>query len=74
MGENQVPFVIVFTKTDRKKAAKNEKYLENFKKQFLTYWDEFPTYFITSSEDKVGREEILSFVDKVNKNFNTQQD
>jgi GTP-binding protein len=74
MGENQVPFVIVFTKTDRKKAAKNENYLENFKKQFLTYWDEFPTYFITSSEDKVGREEILSFVDKVNKNFNSKQD
>jgi GTP-binding protein len=69
MGKNQVPFVIVFTKTDRKKAVKNDKYLANFKAEFLKYWEEFPTYFITSAESKNGKQEILSFIDQINTDY-----
>ncbi len=69
MGENQVPFVLVFTKTDKKKAQKNQNYLENFQKEFMKYWEEFPMYFITSSESKTGRTEILRFIDDLNRNF-----
>jgi len=69
MGENGVPFVIAFTKTDRKKAHKNENFLENFQAEFLKHWEVFPTYFITSAENKVGQTEILHFIEDINKVF-----
>jgi len=69
MGENQVPFVLVFTKTDKKKSLKNENYLNDFKRAFLQSWEVFPTYFISSSEDKTGREELLNFIENINKAF-----
>jgi GTP-binding protein len=69
MGENNVPFVIAFTKTDRKKADKNKNYVENFKTELLKFWSDFPMYFITSAEKKIGRNEILAFIDDINKKF-----
>jgi GTP-binding protein len=69
MGENNVPFVIAFTKTDRKKADKNKNYVDNFKDELLKYWAEFPSYFVTSSEKKIGRGEILYFINELNKKF-----
>jgi GTP-binding protein len=69
MGENQIPFVIVFTKTDKKKSQKKDKFLTDFKNSMLQSWDEFPTYFITSSEKKTGRAEILNFIENINKAF-----
>jgi len=72
MGENQVPFVIVFTKTDKKKSQKNDNFLDNFKKAMLERWEEFPTYFISSAENKTGRTEILSFIENINNAFYEQ--
>jgi GTP-binding protein len=69
LGENQVPFVIVFTKTDKKKSQKNDNFLNDFKNAMLQSWAEFPTYFITSSEKKTGRAEILNFIENINKAF-----
>ncbi len=69
MGENQIPFVIVFTKTDKKKSQKNDNFLTDFKNSMLQSWDEFPTYFITSSEKKTGRAEILNFIENINNAF-----
>jgi GTP-binding protein len=69
MGENQVPFVLVFTKTDRKKAHKNSNFVNEFKIEFLKYWNEFPNYFISSSDKKVGREEILKFIEETNRDY-----
>ncbi len=60
LGENGVPFVITFTKTDRKKS-RDGGYIETFKQTLLESWEELPPIFITSSVKNTGREEILSF-------------
>jgi GTP-binding protein len=73
MGEHQVPFVIVFTKTDKKKSQKNENFLKDFKSAFMQNWEEFPRYFISSSETKTGREEILNFIESVNIAYNSKE-
>jgi len=62
LGENGVPFVITFTKTDRKKS-RDGGYIEAFKATLLEYWEELPPVFITSSVKQLGREEILDFIE-----------
>ena len=74
MGANQIPFVIVFTKTDRKKAKKNADYLEQFQKEFMKNWETFPPYFVSSANTKEGREEILAFIDDINQQFQLEQE
>ena len=67
LGENQVPFCIVFTKAD--KVTKNElnKNVEALKSRLLEEWEELPPMFITSSEDKMGRDEVLNYIEQQNK-------
>lgn len=60
LGENGVPFVITFTKTDRKKSRDGGS-VEAFKAALLETWEELPPIFITSSVNGTGREEILEF-------------
>lgn len=62
MGIQQLPFVVVFTKTDKNTLSKTQSNLQAFKKELLKYWDELPTIILTSSEKKAGREEILDFI------------
>lgn len=71
LGEWQVPFVIVFTKTDRKKSQQNirEGFLKKFEEAFLEHWEAMPTYFFTSSERGEGREEICDFIQGMNEQF-----
>ena len=66
LGENEVPFCIVFTKAD--KLGKNEldKNVEAYKKRLMEDWEELPPVFVTSSETKQGREEILDFIEQQN--------
>jgi GTP-binding protein len=66
LGENQIPFVIIFTKTD--KLGKNiiKKNIENFKKEMLENWEEIPEIFLSSSESRVGIKEITSYIAKLN--------
>ena len=65
MGEKGVPFSIVFTKNDKpKKTLAN---IEKFKATLMEYWDELPLIFITSSVTNAGREDILQYIDEVNK-------
>jgi len=68
LGKMNVPFVIVFTKADKNKKhpEQNEKNIEAFKTAMLETWEEMPQYFVTSSEAKIGREEILNFIQEVN--------
>lgn len=67
LGESQVPFCIVFTKAD--KVAKNElkKNVEALKKRLLEDWEELPPIFVTSSEERTGREEVLDYIEQQNK-------
>ena len=71
LGENQVPFVIVFTKADKLSGKQLSENIEIYKKKLLEEWDELPTMIVTSSEKKTGRDEILDLIEKYNKEFNS---
>ena len=67
LGENGVPFAIVFTKADKLKSERQAKenvqrYLNELKKQ----WEELPPHFITSSEKRIGRDELLGYIEQIN--------
>ncbi len=69
LGANGVPIAIIFTKADKQKPAKTQANVEAFKTTIMEQWEEMPTYFITSSIDKTGREEILDFIEETNTLF-----
>ena len=66
LGENQVPFCIVFTKADKVSKADLGKNVEAFKTRLLEDWEELPPIFITSSEKKQGRDEVLDYIEEQN--------
>src|SRR5690606_29592195 len=66
LGENGIPFVLVFTKADKQSTVKSDQQIAKFRKALLQWFEEIPPIFLTSSEDKLGCEEVLSFVDDVN--------
>ncbi len=68
LGENQVPFAIVFTKADKLGPNAGEKMVAEYKKELSRQWEELPPIFITSSESKKGRDELLDYIEKINKN------
>lgn len=67
LGENGIPFSIVFTKADKLGKVRMEENIAFYKTTLLEEWEELPPIFITSSEDKRGREEILDYIDTINK-------
>jgi GTP-binding protein len=69
LAEYGVPFVIVFTKTDKLKRTALDKSMASYKKEMKQSWDELPTMFLTSAEKKEGRAEILDFIEETNKLF-----
>ena len=66
LGENQVPFCIVFTKADKLSKAELDRNVEAYKKRLLEDWEELPNVFITSAENKQGREELLDYIEQQN--------
>lgn len=72
LGENGVPFSIVFTKMDKIGKVVGMKNVEAYKKILQQSWEELPPVFLTSSEDKRGREELLDYIDSVNKSLKTK--
>ncbi len=66
-GENGVPIAIVFTKADKVSQKVADHNISLFKKELLEKWEELPPMFLTSSEKKKGREEILDFIEQTNK-------
>ncbi len=70
LGENSIPFSIVFTKADKLKPMAIEKHVASYIKQLLEgIWEEAPRYFVTSSSKGVGRDEVLAFIDGINSEF-----
>lgn len=67
LGENGVPFSIVFTKMDKLGVVAGRMKVEAYKKHLLESWEELPPIFITSSEDTRGRDEVLDYIDSINK-------
>jgi GTP-binding protein len=68
LGENGVPFAIVFTKTDKLSASKLKENINFYSEKLLEQWEELPPVFLTSSETRNGRDEILNYIEKINKN------
>lgn len=66
MGENQVPFSIIFTKQDKMKPNALTKNIEDYKLKMLESWEEMPKYFITSSSNGTGRDEVLNYICEIN--------
>lgn len=70
LGNAGVPFCIIFTKADKLTKNKALQNIAAYKKVLLAGdWEEFPTYFLTSSETGVGQEEVLNFIDEINTDF-----
>ena len=66
LGENKIPFCIVFTKADKLGSSKLNKQIISYKKKLLTSWETLPTSFITSSSTGLGKDEFLEFISAVN--------
>ena len=64
LGENQIPFVLVFTKTDKITSNQLSRNLEQYKNSLLETWESLPEIFLTSAHKNSGREEILNFIQK----------
>lgn len=69
LGTSSVPFAIVFTKADKLSASKVSQNVEAYKKVLLETWEELPPIFITSSEKKVGRSEVLDYIEQINRDL-----
>ncbi|HIZ00729.1 MAG TPA: ribosome biogenesis GTP-binding protein YihA/YsxC [Candidatus Bacteroides merdipullorum] len=72
LGENWIPFAIVFTKADKVSNEKLNNNIKTYLKKLKEQWEELPPYFITSSEKRMGREEILDYIESINKELNLQ--
>ena len=69
LGEWGTPFVLVFTKADKKKPAVVQGNVEEFMREMKTTWELLPPFFLSSARDKTGREEILDYISDLNKGF-----
>jgi len=69
LGEKEVPFAIVFTKTDKLTQQNLKKNIEHYQKMLLETWEELPQQFLTSAEKRLGREELLHFIQDSNSLF-----
>ena len=67
LGSSSIPFAIVFTKADKLSATKANQNVEAYKKVLSETWEELPPIFITSAEKKQGRDEILDYIEQINK-------
>ena len=67
LGENGVPFSIIFTKADKLTKTALASNIAAYKQRLLQEWEELPPLFITSSENGQGREEVLQYINSINK-------
>lgn len=74
LGENQVSITLIFTKTDKQSAKKTEESLERFKESLSEYWEELPEIILTSSEKRVGRDEVLETIENIIPFFNQENE
>ncbi len=71
LGENSVPFSIVFTKIDKQSALATDRKIADYCTKLLEQWEELPPIFKTSSEDRRGRDAILDYIDQLNREQNS---
>jgi GTP-binding protein len=69
LGENSVPFAIVFTKADKLKKTQLANNIKSYKGKLLEQWEELPPIFVTSSETAMGRTELLEYIYDINESL-----
>jgi len=69
MGENEIPFAIVFTKIDKLSQTKSKDNIEKYKDSLAAVWETLPKIFVTSSEKQQGREDLLDYIDEINRSL-----
>lgn len=65
LGELQIPFALLFTKADKQGRSTTDKHIALFKKEMLKSWETLPQLFVTSAVTKLGREQLLAFIEKI---------
>ncbi len=69
LGENGIPFSIVFTKADKLSKGRLSSNVQYYLDQLSAQWEELPPYFLTSSESKQGRDELLNYIEQINESL-----
>lgn len=69
LGENGIPFSIIFTKADKLRPKAIENHVEAYKTIMLETWEDMPNYFITSSSKDIGKDDVLKYIDDLNSNM-----
>ena len=69
LGENMIPFSIIFTKADKLKPQAIEEHVNKYREVLLETWEEIPNYFVTSSTKKTGKEAVLNYINTINENY-----
>lgn len=69
LGENGIPFSVVFTKMDKMSTQKAKENVDRYKQKLQETWEELPPIFTTSSEKRIGRDELLDYIDEINKSL-----
>ena len=72
LGEHGIPFSIVFTKGDKLKGGRLNSNIQQYLKKLKEQWEELPPYFVTSSENRMGKKELLDYIERINKELNTK--
>ena len=72
LGENGIPFALIFTKVDKQSVGKTKASVNRFLNTLKEQWEELPPHFISSSENKTGRQEILNYIEQVNRSLKEQ--
>ena len=72
LGENGVPFAIIFTKADKQTVGKTRQNVNNYLNKLKEQWEELTPHFISSSENGTGRQEILEYIESINKSLKEQ--
>lgn len=69
LGLSSIPFAIIFTKADKLSQAKVRSNVASYEKKMLETWEEMPPYFITSSDKQQGRDEVLDYIEQINRSL-----
>ena len=72
LGQSRIPFAIIFTKGDKLSKTALQKQIERNCQQILERWEEMPPYFVSSSENRMGKEEILEYISSILKNIDDE--
>lgn len=73
LGAHQIPFALVFTKTDKVSSGALQSNMDAFAAEMLNTWEELPQMFTSSAVTRTGREEILRYIEEINKNTKINQ-